>query len=398
MKIIIIGGDNGGGSAGDEIMCEAACAFFRKIDNELEIVTDAQRSDWSSPIKEIKVFQQLRKDRPTKKFFFAFFALRKIIRLITLPVLIKKNGFDFFLGHGTHFRSHLKNSNILFFAGCGGLTDKYPVTVLAWWSMITAAKKLGIKVYISGVGIGPINNWFVNLLVKKIVNSVDFITVRDRSFSYAYLNKNKSNNDYSWVPDDAFFYQSSPRKVRDTSIIRIGINFMPKFFKDGLQLKYIAELLNENLNPNFKIHLLPITREDYQVLHLLTEYISSATIHEFTSPSKMKALVNSMDVLITARYHGCVFGVSQKIPTIGLYTEEYWKQKISGLFEMAGIGNATLEFSEFVSVLRDKGLDKLIFNTRDNIISDTCLVELRERSFLVHKIAATELAQQDEML
>lgn len=28
--ILIIGGDNGGGSAGDELMCEAACAFFRK--------------------------------------------------------------------------------------------------------------------------------------------------------------------------------------------------------------------------------------------------------------------------------------------------------------------------------------------------------------------------------
>lgn len=27
-QILIIGGDNGGGSAGDQIMCEAACDFL----------------------------------------------------------------------------------------------------------------------------------------------------------------------------------------------------------------------------------------------------------------------------------------------------------------------------------------------------------------------------------
>lgn len=48
-KILIIGGDNGGGSAGDQIMCEAACDFFVK--NGYSVYTDAQSIDWKSPVK-----------------------------------------------------------------------------------------------------------------------------------------------------------------------------------------------------------------------------------------------------------------------------------------------------------------------------------------------------------
>jgi polysaccharide pyruvyl transferase WcaK-like protein len=394
MKIIIIGGDNGGGSAGDEVMCEAACAFFRQHSKDLEILTDAQRTDWNAPIEGVKVFQQLRKDHTKNKNFLALSALRKIARLLALPFLVDKYGFAFLLGHGVQFRSELKGANILFFAGCGGLNDKYPINALAWWSMIKAAKKLGIKVYISGLGIGPLANPLVSLLVKKIVNSVDFISVRDTNFSYSYLKKNKTDANYSWVPDDAFHYLSFPKKKSDPSVLRVGINFMPTFFKNKTELSCIAKLLSENLESNFQIHLLPITHEDYEALHSLGRHISGATIHERTTPSKMKALVNSMDFLISARYHGCVFGVSQKIPTIGVYSEEYWRQKIAGVFEMAAIEATLLKLSDFVFALRSKTLSKLIYENQSKIISDTRLVELENRSFFVHKIALAELTRQ----
>ena len=86
-KILIIGGDNGGGSAGDQIMCEAACDFFVK--NGYSVYTDAQSIDWKSPVKGVTTILQLRKDFYTTKFQRVLKSILKIYRIITFPLFCR---------------------------------------------------------------------------------------------------------------------------------------------------------------------------------------------------------------------------------------------------------------------------------------------------------------------
>ena len=94
--ILIIGGDNGGGSAGDELMCEAACAFFQK--RGFKVYTDAQYLSWRSPIDEVITVMQLRKDCYRNKLERILKSVLKLYRLLLLPFFIKSEGnIPFFL-------------------------------------------------------------------------------------------------------------------------------------------------------------------------------------------------------------------------------------------------------------------------------------------------------------
>lgn len=388
---MIIGGDNGGGSAGDELMCEAACAYFRSVSSDLIIVTDAQRSDWVSPVVNIKIIQQVRKDWVSGKVLKYFMLIKKIIRLLVMPYVINRNGFDWLIGHGKYFKEHLISSDALFFAGCGGLNDKYPINVLAWWSMISSAKKIGVKVYISGVGIGPIKNRLVRDLVIRVIRLAEFTSVRDTGYSYEFMEKFFQREKYDWVPDDAFFYKSSGTKNKIGKSLKIGLNLMPSLFKDNGKIETVAYLIKKNLRVGDKLYLLPVTHEDHYILSIVKNIIPSSILIDCCSPSMMKEVVSSMSIMIASRYHGCVFGVSQKVPTYGIFGEIYWKQKIEGLFSMSGINNSVFSLSEFIGDLKEERLYDRIQEIKNNVISEKVLNKLHSKQFLAHKIASNSL-------
>lgn len=389
-KILIIGGDNGGGSAGDEIMCEAACSYFRALRSDLEIVTDAQSQDWRSPVSNIKVVQQLRKDSHKGKTDRAFKAALKLLRISIFPYVVEKTRLHWTIGHGKYFAQQLMTSDVVFFAGCGGLADKYPVNVLTWWSIIMAAKKLNIKVYISGAGIGPLRNGLTRHLVSRLLRSTEFVTARDFNESLGHLKALKRDGNYDWVPDDAFFYGDNGTRLTDGPGLKLGINLMPPLFGSDAEIYELAELIGQNIRacPRYTPYLLPVTHEDYAVLKKMKERIPEAVLVDCITPTAMKELVGSMNVMISARYHGCVFGISKKTPTLGLYKEDYWKQKIRGVFDMAQLDDCALSVDEFTSILGTGRLHHLLSHMANKQITDKRIEELREKAFLSHRLAS----------
>ena len=73
------------------------------------------------------------------------------------------------------------------------------------------------------------------------------------------------------------------------------------------------------------------------------------------SPSATKNAISQFDVMVSARYHGCVFAVSQQIPVMALYYEEYWKQKNQGVLSMFGLENLTYH----IDVLNSEEFDEI---------------------------------------
>ena len=349
--ILIIGGDNGGGSAGDGLMCEAACAFFQK--RGFKVYTDAQYLSWRSPIDEVITVMQLRKDCYRNKLERILKSVLKLYRLLLLPFFIKSEGNIPFFLHGNDFKVLLQKCDFILFAGCGGLTDKYIVNVLMWWSIVKSAKIMNKPVYVSGVGIGPIHSLICKEMIKYIVDNVAYITVRDYVNSYRWIRQLAHNQNYDWVPDDACFYTGRDTyqitKKKDRKVI--GISLMSSLFKNEDQFLSVCQYLKYIFSEYYDctLYLLAITHEDHKILSVVSQLIENSIIVPLLSPSATKNIVSQLDMLITSRYHGCVFGASQGIPTIGLYSEEYWKNKNMGVLEMFGCKNAVFSICDIQS-------------------------------------------------
>ena len=366
-KILIIGGDNGGGSAGDQIMCEAVCDFFVK--NGYSVYTDAQSIDWKSPVKGVTTILQLRKDFYTTKFQRVLKSILKIYRIITFPLFCRIKRPLPLLLHGNEFRICFQNSNVILFAGCGGLTDKYPLNVLMWWSITKAAVKCSKPVYISGVGIGPIHSIFCRILIRKIVNNANFVTVRDTEESLMWVKRLSIKNNYDWVPDDACFY-----KGMDTYSVEpnpngrlIGINIMKTIFPTSSSIEFFCKELLQITDSMDKFCLIPVTHEDYGVLISMLPYIGleRCVVIPCLSPSAIKNVISQLDFMVSARYHGCVFGVSQEIPTIALYAEEYWENKNTGVLKMFGCQNVVFSVRDIENGKFRSRMKELLNNLED---------------------------------
>lgn len=389
-QILIIGGDNGGGSAGDQIMCEAACDFFVKAG--FKVYTDAQSLDWQSPISGVTTVLQLRKDFYNTKLQRVIRSFLKLYRIIAFPMFCRtRRSIPFFL-HGNEFKTCFQNSDVILFAGCGGLTDKYPITVLMWWSLIKAALKCSKPVYISGVGIGPIHSSICRNLIRKIINHVNYITVRDAHVSYDWVKRLSKVDNFDWVPDDACFYIGNDKydlPANSSKGRMIGINIMRSAFSSEMLIEAFCHELTSIGTDTDRFCLIPVTHEDTDILNQLVKLLSASRciVIPPISPSATKHVISQLDIMISCRYHGCIFGVSQEIPTIGLYAEEYWKDKNNGVLEMFGCAN----FAFSVSNITDGDFRNKVIEILDNpepikLILNEHLQVLKGKASMVHKM------------
>lgn len=386
-QILIIGGDNGGGSAGDQLMCEAACYFF--IRHNYIVYTDAQSISWKSPIKGVNTIVQLRKDVYNNIYERIFKSMLKLYRIFLLPYVCKtKVNIPFFL-HGNAFKSCLQKCNVVLFAGCGGLTDKYGINILMWKSIVKSAKRLRIPIYISGVGIGPLSSKYNIRNVKYILNNVDYVTVRDYLLSLDITQKLCLTKRYTWVPDDACFYNGfeTYKLPSNNKKKRIGLSIMSSF-RNTLTYSLFIECLQHYFSKDdITIYLISVTHEDYDTLLEISHKVSNSILLPRLSPSATKNVISQLDLMISSRYHGCVFALSQGVPVIGIYNESYWKEKIKGVLSMFDFKDSVYAFNDICSSDLFQKSDEMLKNLnyyRNNLF--TRKQTLKEKAYYVHNI------------
>jgi len=359
-KILIIGGDNGGGSAGDEIMCQSAYEYFLK--QGYSVYTDAQSEQWKPYSEDVKVIKQLRKDDYSNIFQRIITSILKLYRLLFLPTFVKIKQRIPLLCHGNDFKALLNEVDVIFFAGNGGLTDKYPITVLTYWSICNAAKKINVPVYISGVGIGPLTSSFLRRIFKAFVMIPEYISVRENGSSMMILKNAGREQNVLCVPDDAYFYEVSSY-IKKQAIeyvntnsrenkIKVGINIMKRIFETDTTFEYFNKVICLLFpKDRYDVYFIAVTQEDSIVLSMLQKNFGSSILVDNREPSFIKALIGQMDFMISSRYHGCVFAVSQNIPVIGIFQEEYWKDKINGVLRFVDLQRCAISIKEVCSEL-----------------------------------------------
>lgn len=396
-KVIVIGGDNGGGNRGDELMCEAACHFFSVNAPELDIVTDAQVPSWISPIPGVRIIPQVRFDEKWPSLDRFRKALAKSSRFFCLPLAVDYDCLRVVVRHGTEFLDELQHTSALFFSGCGCLTDKYPGSLLAWRAMILAAERRGIPVVISGIGGGPFRNRILKHLLKSCFSIPRLVTCREATVTPKILRDlGVPHNRIIPVPDDAVFYypvaaeEAKEWLVKTTSLKLhsgfVGISLMSSVFRSNRSNAVrLGEALSRALPGVQKLYV-ALSPDDLEMLSLAASADPCACIMPLSSPGITKAVIGNALAMISCRYHGCVFALSQGVPTVGIYSEEYWRLKNAGVMRAFDWDGPVLSIDETFGPALKNTLMKVL-NRRDGICKSLrrTVDKLRPLAYYAHR-------------
>jgi colanic acid/amylovoran biosynthesis protein len=248
---------------------------------------------------------------------------------------------------------------------------------------------------------GPMNKISNKIFAKIFLSMALKVFPREKESYQTVKSLNLKNVENDYV-DCAFNLPTEKylnfKKEKD-SLIRIG--FIPNAIllsksKNYLEIcnKIILELIKNGFKPVIIMHyskpgsdtiaLNKSSNNDYQLIKDLLKKnkdFEKLEIHiEENSPSKLKGIINTCNLVITSRYHALVAALSNNIPCFCLG----WSNKYYGLLSRVNLSeysvnplkNNLFDETEVIKVLKDfinrfQSIDNN-FNNKINTLRDNC--------------------------
>ncbi|MDF2820850.1 MAG: csaB [Clostridiales bacterium] len=210
----------------------------------------------------------------------------------------------------------VKKCDILISGGGNLLQDKTSSHSLWYYVfIIMLAKLFKKKVMLYANGVGPLTKKFNKYLVKKVINKVDFITIRETL--------NPSDDEVI----DKIFEQEGIR-LND---FNVGISV--RKWKTEDEMKKFGQLcdgLIDKLGAN--IVLIPMQYpSDLIVCEQITKYINHpiSIIKQRYSSTEQIGIVGKMDLVISMRLHTLIYASLTGTPMLGIIYDEKIKHFLS---------------------------------------------------------------------
>lgn len=225
-------------------------------------------------------------------------------------------------------------------------------------SIIIIGKILGKKVVKFTQSYGPIDNPITSFFAKLTIPFADLVIAREER-SLNYLSNLKIKSHEIPIVDCAFNLPSErfslATDLLNSSLMKVGICLSDtsrekndSYKKDTISL--IIKLLERNdlhliifshyqapMSNEEKIALQDSSNDDIGLAKEIFDQIASDRLSiytDFDSPMEVKGLVSELDLLISSRYHACIAGISQGVPTLPYMS---WHHKYEHLIDAAGM-------------------------------------------------------------
>ena len=280
----------------------------------------------------------------------------------------------------------MKETDLFVFGGGSLLQDVTSSRSLFYYLfLIRLAKFYGKKVFVFANGIGPIDKGMNRYFTRKILDRVDYITLRDKgSLSYVkYMGV--TNPNIKVTADPVFLLESSPDSVADEILGKQGIKLSENVigisvrnWKEAPDLtREIAKFADTLIGENVDILIVPM-HYPYDVEYSETIKILSknSRIHLLNTKYQVEdiiAILKRCKLVIAMRLHALIYSAKANVPILGLI----YDPKVSGLI-------SELSVNEFLKVenvtaenLREK-YDSLIENLEDRQTSIARATERQE--------------------
>lgn len=293
-------------------------------------------------------------------------------------------------------RKSLKASDMLISGGGSLLQDKTSSRSIWYYLLIMKlAKRYKKKVFVYSNGVGPINKKFNRNFTRRVLNKVDYITLRDKD-SYDFIKSIGVNNPNVKVLSDPVFNlkEASDESVRkkfdineDTVLVSIR-----SWMDDEKLISELSKFLNYLLDDGKNIVFMPMqTPRDTTISEKIAANIKSSKIIDEKYPVEiLMSLMKNADFIVAMRLHAMIYAIHQNLPFIGLSYDPKTETLLKDFDESINTDVDEINYDDLLKAY------KYIKDNRDSFISNLNTVneENKKKAIEASKLAL-ELLEDD---
>ncbi|WP_273484631.1 polysaccharide pyruvyl transferase CsaB [Desulforamulus ruminis] len=228
----------------------------------------------------------------------------------------------------------LRDADLLISGGGSLLQDVTGIKSLLYYlGVIGLARILRKPVFFYAQGIGPVNSRLGRLLMRLVVNKVDYITVRDESSMEDLRNMQVIKPPVEVTADPVlgleqkFVDESVGRKIleetgMDLSIEKRLVGVSVREWKGLSKYKEVlAEICNKLSRIGYQVVFLPMHYpDDLEISREIAEKMDqpAVVLDRQYSVVEMAGLIANMDLLIGMRLHALILAAVMHVPPVAL--------------------------------------------------------------------------------
>lgn len=293
-------------------------------------------------------------------------------------------------------RKSLKASDMLISGGGSLLQDKTSSRSIWYYLLIMKlAKRYKKKVFVYSNGVGPINKIFNRNITRRVLNKVDYITLRDKD-SYDFIKSIGVNNPNIKVLSDPVFNlkEASDENVRkkfdvnkDTVLISIR-----SWMDDEKLIFELSKFLNYLIDEGKDIVFMPMqTPRDTTISEKIVANLKSSKIIDEKYPVEiLMSLMKNADFIVAMRLHAMIYAIHQNLPFIGLSYDPKTETLLKDFDESINIDVDAINYDDLLRAY------KYIKDNREAFISNLSTIneENKKKAIEASKLAL-ELLEDD---
>lgn len=246
----------------------------------------------------------------------------------------------------------IKETDVFVFGGGSLLQDITSSRSLYYYlTLLRVAKFYKKPIFVFANGVGPINKKRNRRATKNMLNSVDFITLRDKS-SYNFVKAiGVTNPNIKVTADPVFLLDSSSDEVADNILKEHGIELsentigisIRSWDKSPNLAREIAKFCDKLIGEDLDILIVPMHYPyDVEYSESIKILSKNKRIHILDKKYKVEdiiAILKKCKLVLAMRLHALIYAAKANVPILGLI----YDPKVTGLIE-------ELSISEYLKV------------------------------------------------
>lgn len=377
---VVLGGGNGSGNRGDEIMWEATVEALRAVDPRAPVITDGAPG-WVSPLEGVEVLPGIhhsvrrlhRVPRHRVETALQLLANRGSLERGLRRCARLRAGAEIRDGLERRWEGAIRTSRAVVVAGSGGLTDQHALHAVVGWGLVTEiAARHGVPVAFLGQGVGPLDDGAVRECLGHTLERVSLFTARDQESAAVVRSLNPRVTTVA-APDWALpATPSAAHRRRADRVLseQVGsqdfVAISLRSYRDvdaGLHravtdlVRRVVRLASARACRVLMVPNVVTThgRDDRSYMSNVVSQLAPAAarlcvvLDEPEPAQVIRAVLGASAGVFSTRYHPLVFALAEGAPATGFALDRYYSQKLSGALDWYGERDRIMEVGESIS-------------------------------------------------
>jgi polysaccharide pyruvyl transferase WcaK-like protein len=255
----------------------------------------------------------------------------------------------------------LQNLDVIHYIGGGYLNERWLEVIIYEYITITLAQSFNpnLKVIGTGLGLGPFKSKASLVIFKLFVAKLDYLFVREAE-SLSIIEHLKVDVNKKVMGDDVIlllpYINQINNEINSNSITALNLKSFPDYnyvlIKDNLETYFKSSLDFQNSQVEYFCFGREPGPGDRNLLEIFDRYYQDSLVvrdpYEEGWLSFLKNLSRAR-VGLGCAYHFNIILTLFNIPTVGIYSGSYYKQKIAGVMQLLSQNAIVLSLDKLAS-------------------------------------------------